>query len=177
MTRYHPFLVALHWLMALLIIVALVAGNVILEHTPNSDPAKIDSLRAHMSIGLAVLVLTVIRLITRFVTTKPPHVETGNRLMDLAGVAAHWALYALILLVVVSGMATGQMAGLGEIVFFGADKPLPESFDIYAPRAAHGVLTTLLGLLILLHIAAAAFHQIILKDGLMRRMGFGKRDA
>ena len=55
MTRYHPLLVALHWLAALLVIVALVFGSFRLTNIPNDDPEKLFALRAHMSIGIAVL--------------------------------------------------------------------------------------------------------------------------
>ena len=44
MTRYHPLLVVLHWLLALMIIVALVMGSTSLDPIPNDDPAKIDGL-------------------------------------------------------------------------------------------------------------------------------------
>ena len=40
-TRYHPLLVALHWLLAFLIIAALFAGFFLLARMPNSDPQKI----------------------------------------------------------------------------------------------------------------------------------------
>jgi cytochrome b561 len=44
-------------------------------------------------------------------------------------------------------------------------------------RIAHGLIATLLVALIVLHIAAAIYHQVVLKDGLLRRMWFGKRKA
>ena len=39
----------------------------------------------------------------------------------------------------------------------------------------HGLLATLLVGLIALHFAAALYHQLVLKDGLLRRMWFGRR--
>jgi cytochrome b561 len=46
-TRYHPLLVALHWLLAFLIIAALFAGFFLLARMPNSDPQKIRVLLVH----------------------------------------------------------------------------------------------------------------------------------
>ncbi len=43
--------------------------------------------------------------------------------------------------------------------------------------AAHGVIATLLGLLIAAHVAAGLYHQFIRKDGLFGRMWFGDRNA
>ncbi|MDJ0825379.1 MAG: cytochrome b/b6 domain-containing protein [Rhodobacter sp.] len=177
MTRYHPFLVALHWLIALMIILALIFGSTQLAGMPNDDPAKIAGLRAHMSLGIAVLVLMLIRLATRLFTAKPPHASTGNALLDRAGVATHWLFYILVIAMAGSGLATARMAGLPEIVFGGSGAPLPEDFRIYPPRIAHGIIATLLGLLLLLHVAAALYHQFVRKDGLFARMWFGDRRA
>ena len=174
-TRYHPLLVALHWIMALMILVLLLAGTFLLEPLPNSDPQKIDGLFGHMLFGLTVMVLLIARIVVKLRTRNPPHVETGNGLIDRAGVWAHRALYALIFIVAGSGMAMSAMAGLPDIVFGGSGAPLPESFWDYPPRYVHAIATKLLGALILLHIAAAVWHQAIRKDGLMARMAFGKR--
>ena len=174
MTRYHPALVALHWLLAILIIVALVAGTFLLAGTPNSDPSKITGLQAHMSIGISVLVLMLIRLVTRFATEKPPHAATGNGALDMAGRAAHVGLYFLVFGMCASGLALANLAGLPGIVFGGVGT-LPADFSVYGPRAAHGIIAKLLMLLIAAHVAGFAFHQFIRKDGLFQRMWFGNR--
>lgn len=177
MTRYHPLLVALHWLLALFIVLALIAGNVLLEAVPNSDPGKVGALMNHMSLGITILVLMVIRLALHIFTAKPKPVDTGNGLINFAGKAAHWLLYAVVFAMALSGMALSQAAGLPDIVFGGSGAPLPESFYVYGPRAAHGILSKLLMLLIAAHIAAALWHQYVRKDGLLRRMWFGNRQA
>jgi cytochrome b561 len=175
MNRYHPLLVAIHWLVALMVIVALVMGSNVLAALPNDHPDKIFSLRGHMSIGIIVGGLMILRLVTRLRSTHPPKADTGHGLLNLAGAAAHWVLYILVFLMVASGIGISVSAGLPEIVFFGADTPLPESFDHLAPRAAHGVISKLLALTILAHIAGWAYHQFKLKDGLISRMWFGSR--
>lgn len=177
MTRYHPLLVALHWLLAALIIGALFMGATKLAEMPNSDPAKIEALRAHMTVGLVIGVLMLVRLVTRLRSAKPPHADTGNSALNLAGRAAHWALYGLALLMVASGMGISLSAGLPDIVFNGAATPLPADFSAYPPRAAHGILSKLLLLTIVAHVAGFAFHQFIRRDGLFSRMWFGKRGA
>ncbi|MAW87732.1 MAG: cytochrome B [Phyllobacteriaceae bacterium] len=172
--RYHPLLVALHWLMAAMIIVALVMGGAVLAETPNSDPGKIDALRGHMIFGLLLLVLVLLRLAVRLRTRKLPHATTGNPLLDRIGVWTHRAFYALVILVAASGIGISALAGLPGIVFLGNGEPLPADFWAYAPRYGHAVLTKLLGILILAHLAAAMWHQFVRKDRLMARMWFGK---
>ena len=45
----------------------------------------------------------------------------------------------------------------------------------FAPRAIHYAFSRALMLLIALHVAGALYHALIRRDGLLRRMGFGRR--
>jgi cytochrome b561 len=172
MKRYHPALVVLHWLLAILISVGLVMGGNVLSATPNSDPEKIMLLKGHMVVGLIILALTLIRLALRFFTTKPAEADIGNALLNKLGLWAHYGLYLLVILMAVSGMVTSNLAGLPDIVFFGSGASLPASFDDLLPRMAHGVIAKLLMALIVGHIAAFLYHQFIRKDKLISRMWF-----
>jgi cytochrome b561 len=68
-SRYHPLLVGLHWLLALMVIAALALGALVLVDIPNSDPMKIDALRQHMTAGVLILALMLVRLLVRTRTT------------------------------------------------------------------------------------------------------------
>ena len=175
MKRYHPILVTLHWILAILIIVALIMGSQVLATTPNSAPEKMTSLQGHMSIGVIILVLMLVRLVIRFMTKKPPHADIGNDLLNKGGIIAHYALYAGVFTMCVSGLALANAAGLPDIVFFGSGEPLPEDFSAFAPRAVHGMVSTVLSLVIAAHIIAALYHQFVRKDSLLSRMGYGKK--
>jgi cytochrome b561 len=133
MKRYHPILVVIHWVMLVLIVMAWTSGQFVLEHTPNSDPGKIDALRMHMTVGLIAGALLILRLITKFRSEHPPHAKTGSALLDKAGVWAHWAFYIVILLIVASGVRTAVFTGLIVIVFQGSGAPLPANFDDAPP--------------------------------------------
>lgn len=175
MQRYHPVLVALHWLMALMILIALAAGGLILDNMANDDPDKILALTGHMSAGIVIGALLVVRLVTRLRTRTPPRATTGNALLDRIGIWTHWGFYVLVAGMVLSGLATALGGGLFPIVFGGAAETVPEELSGLPQRAAHGWIATVLAALILLHISATAFHQLVLKDGLLRRMWFGPR--
>jgi cytochrome b561 len=92
-SRYHPLLVTLHWLLAVLIIAALFIGFFWLAAMPNSDPRKIDVLLVHMAGGMLVLALMVIRLIVRMWTAKPPTATTGNPPLDRITSVIHYGFY------------------------------------------------------------------------------------
>ena len=172
--RYHTALVALHWLLALLLIVALSMGTFALKTVPNSSPDKIDALRGHMIAGGLILLLTLVRLAVRLKTAHPAPASTGYALLDRLAPATHWALYGLVLLMAGSGVAMSVLAGLPGIVFGGVGS-LQVNFDALPPRAVHGIVAKLLMLLIAMHIAAALYHQFVRRDGLLARMGFGRR--
>ena len=168
--RYHPLLVSLHWLLAVLIVFSLAMGFAVLTNIPNVSPDKIFALRGHMIAGIAILVLMLVRLAARLGTRRPAPVSTGNALLDRLAPAMHYALYGVVLLMAASGIGLAVQADLPGIVFGGSGARLPESFAAFRPRAVHGVLAWLLLALVGLHVAAAAFHQFVLRDGLLSRM-------
>ncbi len=175
MQRYHPVLVALHWLMALMILVSLALGALVLEDMPDDDPDKILTLGAHMAFGMTIGVLLLLRLLVRLRSRRPPLASTGNALLDRIGVWTHWGFYALVAAMVLSGLAMAFGADLFPIVYGGAAETLPPELHDLPQYAAHGLVAMLLVALIALHTAAALYHQFVLKDGLLRRMWFGER--
>jgi cytochrome b561 len=176
-SRYHPLLVALHWLLAVLIIAALIVGFFALAATPNSDPAKIAVLRLHMAGGMLILALMIIRFIVRMLSSRPPDATTGYPLLDRIAPLTHYGFYLLVLLMAGTGFATGILAGLPEIVFAGSGAPLPPTFTIYPTWVVHGYIAMLLVAFIALHVLAALYHQFVRRDGLFRRMFFGRRGS
>jgi len=171
--RYHPVLVGLHWLLAILILAGLFGGTFELSKVPNSDPLKLVGLQIHMTIGLSILALMLIRLVVRLRTAHPAPVETGNLTLDRLGRVMHAALYLVAIAMAASGMALSVTSGLPDAVF--GTGTLPATFDAFFARRVHGALANLLGLLVLAHVAAALWHQFVRRDALFRRMWFGAR--
>lgn len=176
-SRYHPLLVTLHWLLASLIVAALCLGFFGLAMMPNADPRKIAILRLHMAGGMLILALMVIRFIVRLWTARPAKATTGHPLLDRLAPISHYGFYVLVLLMVGTGYSTGILAGLPAIVFGGSGEPLPPSFTIYPTWVAHGYIAALLVGLIVLHVLAAFYHQFVRKNGVFRRMFFGQRPS
>jgi cytochrome b561 len=163
--RYHPVLVALHWLLAVALLVALGMGALHLEEIPNGSADKLDALRGHMIAGGLILALTLVRLVMHFATAKPPRTNAGAAI-------GHYALYGVVILMGASGIGIALAAGLPGIVFLGSGAPLPETFAAFPARAAHGFLAKVLLALIAVHIVAALYHHFVRHDGLLRRMSF-----
>lgn len=171
-SRYQPVLVALHWLLALMIIGLLCLGFFVLADMPNTNPRKLDILVWHMSGGVIVFTLMILRLAIRIRSARPATATTGSPLLDRLASIAHYSLYAIVFLIVASGWATGWFI---RSVFQPHGEPLPDNFAILPTFQVHAVLATLLAILIAIHVAAALYHQFVLKDGLFRRVWFGQR--
>ncbi|MDG2089700.1 MAG: cytochrome b/b6 domain-containing protein [Gammaproteobacteria bacterium] len=171
--RYSKIAITLHWLIATMVIIALFIGGRMLAGINNSDPEKVTALLGHMIWGLVVGALMLARIVVRFTVKRPAPVSTGNTILNHIGGLVHTLLYLFVIAMVASGIGISILAGLPEIVFQGIGE-LPTNFNDLPPRAAHGLIAKILMGLILLHIAAALFHQFKLKDRLLSRMGIGK---
>jgi len=174
--RYHPAQVGLHWLSAVLVILALAMGALSLKHIPNAEAAqKIFALKGHMAMGLAIAFIVALRLALRLSLEQPRPATSGNVWLDRLARVVHAALYLAVLGMAASGLALAVQAELPGIVFGNSAAPLPESFWDYAPRTVHGAIAKLLLALVALHAGAALYHQFVRRDGLMRRMWLGRR--
>jgi cytochrome b561 len=166
--RYHFLLVALHWLVAILIFMALAAGF-FLKGLPN-EPAKFQPLGIHMMIGTTILFLMAARLVVRFVTKRPEPADAGHPLLNRLARIVHGLLYAAAIGMAIAGRGIAAQAGLNQ-----PGASLPEDFFAFPARFGHGYIAIILIGLITIHIGAALYHQFIRKDNLLSRMWFGKR--
>ncbi len=172
-SRYHPLLVALHWVLAVLIIAALALGALVMVRIPNGDPMKVEALRSHMIGGSLIAVLMLIRLVVRMRTEHPAISSAGNPVFDWLAWASHRMLYLAVLGQAASGLLMALQTGLPGIVFGGGT--LPADFWAYPIRTVHYLFSRILTALIVLHIAGALYHTLVRRDGLLRRMLFGRR--
>lgn len=173
-SRYHPLLVALHWVLAVLIAAALALGALVMAKIPNSDPMKLEALRSHMIGGSLILLLMLARSVVRARTTHPAPASTGNRALDRLAWVSHRLFYIAVLGMAGSGLFMAIQTDLPAIVFGGAGA-LPADFWVFPVRAVHYFFSRLLMVLIALHVTGALYHTLILRDGLLRRMSFGRR--
>jgi cytochrome b561 len=173
-SRYHPALVVLHWLMALLIIAALALGALVMVKIPNTDPMKFEALRSHMMGGSAILVLMLIRLTIRIRSSHPTPASAGHPILDWLAWASHRLFYVTVIAMAGSGIIMALQTGLFDTVFVGQGK-LPADFWVFPVRGVHYALSRLLMTLIAVHVVAALYHALVLRDGLLGRMFLGRR--
>lgn len=170
--RWGPVSQALHWTIALLVLVMAAIG-LSLDELPRS-PKWFWVYDLHKSIGLLVLALVVMRLAWRLFAGAPPPVPGLPRVQRIAAGATHWLLYMLILAMPLSGWLYDSASGLRPLRWFGQfavpklvapDEALAGEFhDI------HETLFIILIAVVLLHVAAALWHHVFRGDATLARM-------
>lgn len=158
----------LHWASALLIVVLWFAGE-FLDVFPKGTP-RITARSTHITVGILLGVLLVMRLLWRRSggVQLPP---TGSARMGIAAKAGHRLLYALIAAMVVSGIALVWIRGDNIFNLFVVPAFDPGNKALrHDAKELHGLIAN--GLLLLggLHGLVALWHQLVWKDGLLRRM-------
>ena len=127
----------------------------------------------HVSIGVLVLLLVVPRIVwaLRHRGNRPPAPPPAT--LRFVAKAGHFALYAALLLMPLTGIAIMVGNGYGlevfgiELVAGGGDK-IPWLADLGG--SLHSPVAWLLVLMIVGHAGMALVHHFVKKDGVLRRM-------
>uniref|UniRef100_UPI00261AFCA2 cytochrome b n=1 Tax=Pseudomonas sp. TaxID=306 RepID=UPI00261AFCA2 len=134
-------------------------------------------LHIHKPLGIAILLLVIVRLVVRFSTAQPPLPSDLPSVQVLAAKLSHYVLYALMLAMPLIGWA--MISAAGDPVMLSSSIQLPSilaanphTFAIL--RKAHTYLAYLFFLTILLHLAAALFHGFVRRDEVLDSMLHGK---
>jgi cytochrome b561 len=166
--RYDAIARGLHWTMAILIAFAFGLG-LAAEDMPKTVEAL--AVQVHVLIGTSLVVLLGFRVLWRVIHAAPPPVP-ASPLMQRAGQLGHLALYLLIGAVLVAGLATLFLRGRGiEAFLFSIPSPLAENRALArSAKEVHEVLSFVLIGLSGVHVAAALWHQFVLRDNTLARM-------
>lgn len=169
-TQYGPVAITIHWASALAVILAFAAGFVVANVAPPAQQGPI--LIAHITLGLIVFALTLLRIVWWVVADKrPAPVGKQPHWQELTAKIVHFGLYALLILMGTSGIVTVVLSGALPTILSGG--PVPDLSQLI-PRIAHGIMSKILLALFVLHIGAALYHQVIRRDHLLARMGVGR---
>ncbi|MCJ8138920.1 cytochrome b [Falsirhodobacter halotolerans] len=164
MTRYRAPARALHWITAVLVLATIAAGLLMVrDDAPFGDALFL----FHKNVGVVILILVALRLAWRAISPPPPLT------VPLAGVAkaTHWALYATLIVLGVSGYVRVTAGGFPlEIVdLLGLPRMEGDPQVADTAKRVHWAAHYVIIGLTLLHMAAAARHGLR-RDGVMGRM-------
>jgi cytochrome b561 len=163
--------IALHWLTFVLVCTLATVGLTMTEMDAGPDKVQVYSL--HKSLGLTVLFLTALRLLWRLLERRPAMLAGTPRWQHALATLTHLALYALLLLVPLSGWWFNSTAGF-PLRWFGLFSlpPLGE-FDRNIKHQAsetHEFLFWCLAALVAVHALAALWHHYRWRDRTLARM-------
>ncbi len=175
--RYDGFAIALHWLLAALIVGALGVG-LYMTGLPFS-PLRLKVYSWHKWAGVTILALSALRLLWRAGHRPPALPPSMSRLQLTSYRISHTLMYLLFFAVPLSGWAYSSAMGM-PVAWFGVlvlpdFMPLDRVFAEAALQPLHKYSAFLLGGVTLLHVAAVCKHQWIDRDGLVQRMWPGPR--
>ena len=160
----------LHWLMAICILAMFFIGvGMVATVTPKFLPL----VTIHKTLGIAILVLVLIRLVVRLRHGAPPLPADLPPPMKLAAQLSHWAFYALMIAMPLLGWAMLSAAAYPVVLAGGLTLPaiVPQSDSLHTLLwTAHFYLAFAFFGLVLLHVGAALFHALIRRDGVFEEM-------
>ena len=147
-----------------------------------SANAKLVPLTVHIVLGIAILLIVIVRYALRVMVFKPirrvsqvPEKFTKKLpLLDQLSIYVHPLLYLFSALMAVLGIAIALPSNLFGMLLGSGAAPvqLPVDFYIYPARSWHGTLSLLLLLLIGQHVLVAIFHQFLKGENFLGRMWF-----
>lgn len=154
-TGYTRTQIVLHWVVALLILPQFLFHDAIAAgwraHLRGETPQVDAAVWIHIVIGVVIAALVAWRMSIKARRGAPALPEDEPPLLKLVSTLTHLGLYALLLLLTLSGLA-GWFA------------------DVRIAIEAHAILKTLLLGLIVLHVLGALYHALVLRSGVMARM-------
>ena len=172
--RYTRTAIALHWLVALAVIVQFCWGWW-MQGIPKQPPGlRADAFNLHKSIGLTIMMLMTVRLLWRW-RHPPPAFPAMPKWQAALAHVIHATLYAVLLLHPLSGYLGSVYSGYPVKLFgltlppWGHSDPALKNFF----SASHFVTSWVLLAAVALHVAGALKHALVDRDGLLTRMGVG----
>jgi cytochrome b561 len=160
----------LHWVMAVCILAMLFIG---VGMVSTIMPKYLTLVSIHKPLGIAILVLALLRLVVRLGYGAPKLPADLPVPMKLAAQLSHYALYVLMIGMPLIGWGMLSAAAYPVVLFGGVHLPVivPQSDGLHTLLwNAHFYLAFVFFALILLHVAAALFHGLVRRDGVFETM-------
>jgi cytochrome b561 len=168
--RYGAVSMVLHWTVAILVIAQICLGWYMNEGgVPDHSPAQDRVQDIHVTVGLTILILVLVRIGVRITHPAPPLPRTLHLWERVLARASHWLFYALLLIMPLTGWALVSVRH-EDIPFFGLAWPAIPGLDSLARPEARSlghqlkhihvyILIWIALINLALHVAGALWHQ------------------
>ena len=159
----------LHWVTVLLIALQFVIGWTMPDVHKDTKPVGL--IAWHLGVGATLIAVMVFRVVWRL--THRPAPDDLPPLLDIVSRITHFFLYIGLLLVPLLGWINASSRGgtvrLAGVMPYPSLSSTGSSFG-HKMGDVHGILAWALFALIVVHVAAALFHRLVLKDHVLQRM-------
>jgi cytochrome b561 len=162
----------IHWASAALFIAAMLIGFYCGLQPPGTSPRR-ELLEVHKSLGVTLFFLAILRVMVRVGTTAPPEPAAFGPLVRLAARLNHWALYAVLFAMPITGYLFSSAGGYSLKYFWIFSWPrllAGHSAVAQAGEVTHDALAYLVYVAVGLHIMATIWHVLVKKDETLSRM-------
>src|SRR5437879_1317478 len=166
--QFTAFSRLLHWTMAAMVLTMLCIGVGMVASLANYHVL----VSIHRPLGIAILLLVVVRFVNRQVSPLPPFPATMSRAERLAATASELTMYGLMFVLPLVGWGMLSAARYPVVLYGSVHLPfiLPHDAMLYAVlRKAHAILAYLFFLTFLAHCGAILCHTLCWRCGLLKR--------
>ncbi len=163
--RYSNVLIAIHWLTALLVVIAYLVSE-------GGRRVRLDPPLLHFATGMAVLVLVFARMIARAASGAPPPPASIAPRLARAAQLGHARLYALLIAGPLTGWYAASRLGVPSDLY-GLRIPAiaaPVKGGIGPIGEIHQIGGNAILILAGVHAAIALWHQFLRRDRTLERM-------
>ncbi len=176
---------SLHWIVALLFLFSYITVKYRHWFTEKDTPENWIALQLHLSVGITIAVIVVLRIIWKLINTSPKH-EPGSKLSHVLQSFGHFCLYAMMIIMPVTGYIG---TGVNTEYFFLFDILKFENTQLFTSLVSNTLGMTFKGfeepvdfihkelggelivlLLIAGHVLAALYHHFVKKDRTLKKM-------
>jgi cytochrome b561 len=167
--QFPAFSRLLHWTMAAMVLTMLCIGVAMVVSLASYHVL----VSIHRPLGIAILILVVVRFVNRLLNPPPPLPATMSRAERLAATASEYTMYGLMFVLPLVGWGMLSAARYPIVLYGSLHLPfiLPHDAMLYSVlRKAHTVLAYLFFLTFIAHFGAILFHTLIVRDGILKRM-------
>ena len=155
-----------HWLTTILILALFPLGKYM---EGLSSLEKMGLIKIHVILGIIVFLVTLIRSYLFFKSQRPEDLKTGSKFNDKLAVWIHNAFYFLLIGISIAGLATMFIGGYIDALKSGNSELILVKENI-GPLKAHGILATIMMILVVLHILGVVKHYLFTKENALKRI-------